>query len=129
MGFAGRSPPEPEPTDAGGEMAYSEDVANRVREVLADAGVDAVEKRMFGGLAFMLRGHMTVGIVGDDLMVRVGSDAHGDALAQPHAREMDFTGRPMTGLVFVGTEGFAEDADLRAWVRRGLDFTGTLPPK
>lgn len=110
-------------------MAYDEDVAYRVREALADADVDPVERKMFGGLAFMVRGHMTVGIIGDELMVRVGKDGHEDAIAQPHAREMDFTGKPMTGMVYVGSPGFAEDADLRSWVRRGLDFTGSLPPK
>lgn len=110
-------------------MAYDEDAAHRVRAALSDADVDPVEVRMFGGLAFMVRGHMTVGILGDDLMVRVGKDAHEDALAQPHAREMDFSGRPMAGLVYVGAEGYEDDADLREWVRRGLDFTGSLPPK
>lgn len=110
-------------------MAYDEEVANRVREALADADVIAIEKQMFGGMAFMVRGHMTIGINGDELMVRVGKDAHENAVSQPYAREMDFTGRPMRGYVYVGTDGFARDADLRAWVRRGLDFTGTLPPK
>lgn len=110
-------------------MAYSEDVANRVREALANADVMPIEKKMFGGLAFMVDGHMTVGIIGDELMVRVGKDAHEDALSQPHARTMDFTGKPMAGFVYVGTEGFAHDADLAAWVQRGLDFTGSLPPK
>lgn len=110
-------------------MAYDEDVAFRVREVLADADVYPVEREMFGGLAFMVRGHMTVGIIGDELMIRVGQDGHEDALAQPHAREMDFTGRPMTGFVYVAPEGFTRDEDLRAWVRRGLEFTGSLPPK
>ncbi len=110
-------------------MAYDEDVAYRVRAALADAGVDPVERQMFGGLAFMVRGHMTVGVIGDDLMVRVGADGHEDALAQPHAREMDFTGKPMTGMVYVAPAGIADDEDLRSWVRRGLDFTGSLPPK
>lgn len=110
-------------------MAYDEDVAYRVRAALADAGVDPVERQMFGGLAFMVGGHMTVGVIGDDLMVRVGADGHEDALAQPHAREMDFTGKPMTGMVYVAPAGIADDEDLRSWVRRGLDFTGSLPPK
>lgn len=110
-------------------MAYDEDVAMRVREALADAEVDAVERKMFGGLAFMVHGHMTVGILGDELMVRVGKDAHGAALALPHARTMDFTGKPSAGMVYVGGDGFADDADLRAWVQRGLAFTSTLPPK
>lgn len=110
-------------------MAYDEDVANRVRAELATADVFALEKKMFGGLAFMVGGHMTVGIIGDELMVRVGKNAHEDAVSQPNAREMDFTGRPMTGYVYVEPAGFASDAELRAWVRRGLDYTRSLPPK
>lgn len=110
-------------------MPFDPQVAERVRFALAEEGVEPVERKMFGGLAFMVRGHMTVGVLGDDLMVRVGRDAHEDAVSQPHAREMDFTGRPMTGMVYVSADGFAEDDDLRAWLRRGLDFTGSLPPK
>lgn len=110
-------------------MAYAEDVANEVRQALAEADADPVEQKMFGGLAFMVRGHMVAGVLGDDLIIRVGKQGHDEALAQPHAREMDFTGRPMTGMVVVGAEGFAAEADLRAWIRRGLDFTASLPAK
>lgn len=110
-------------------MAYDEDVAHRVRAAFADAGVTPVERAMFGGLAFMVGGHMTVGVLGDGIVVRVGADAYEDALGRPHAREMDFTGRPMRGMVSVGAGGFADESGLRAWVRRGLDFTGALPPK
>lgn len=110
-------------------MPYDQDLAHRVRAVLADDGVDAVEREMFGGLAFMVRGHMTVGIIRDDLMVRVGKDAHDDAVALPHAREMAFTGRPMRGIVEVAPAGVEEDHQLVAWVRRGLAFTSTLAPK
>lgn len=109
-------------------MAYDEDLAERVRMVLAERpGVG--ERRMFGGLAFMVDGHMTVGVLGDDLMVRVGKEAHDDALDQPHARVMDFTGRPSTGMVYVAADGVADDAALASWVDRGLAFTSTLPPK
>lgn len=110
-------------------MAFDEDLTHRVRAALADAGVDAVEKRMFGGVAFMVRGHMTVGIIRDELMVRVGKDAHADAVKQPHAHEMDFTGRPMAGMVSVDADGVRDEADLRTWVKRGLAFTTTLVPK
>lgn len=110
-------------------MVYGEQVADRVRETLAHAGVTPVEQKMFGGLAFMVGGHMAVGVLGDELVVRVGKGAYEDALAQPYAREMDFTGRPMTGMVLVGTQGFGDDATLRAWVQRGLDCTASLPPK
>ena len=109
-------------------MAYDEGLAERIREVLATAA-DASERKMFGGLAFMVRGHMTVGVIGDDLMARVGPDAHDDALAEAHVRPMDFTGRPMKAYVYVAAAGLAEDADLAAWVDRALAFTSTLPPK
>jgi TfoX/Sxy family transcriptional regulator of competence genes len=111
-------------------MAYDEGVAQRVREALqgADAS-DVDEKRMFGGLAFLRLGHMCVGVVGEELMVRVGPDGYRDALDRPHAREMDFTGRPLKGFVFVEADGFESDDDLADWIGRGLRFVDSLPPK
>ena len=109
-------------------MAYDEALAERVREQLA--GEPAVaEKAMFGGLAFLLEGNMAVGLSGEELMVRVGPDASDDALAQPHTRAFDMTGRPMKGWILVAPEGVAEDHDLAGWVGRGVDFARTLPPK
>ena len=84
---------------------------------------------MFGGLCFLLNGNMSFGIVGNELMVRVGPAAYLDALALPQAREMDFTGRSMRGMVFVSEDGISEDDDLKGWLQRGLDFAGTLPAK
>lgn len=110
-------------------MAFDEDVANRVREAFARLDVMSTEQQMFGGLAFMVRGHMTVGVIGDELMVRVGPDAYDGALAEPDARPMDFTGREMKGFVFVAAEGFEDDGALGEWVQRGLDFTSSLPAK
>lgn len=114
-------------------MAYDEQMAERVRRVLeARPAMDeggAPERKMFGGIAFMVRGHMCVGITGSDLMVRVGPDAHAEALTLPHARPMDFTGRPMKGFVYVDATGVNDDASLAAWVERGLAFVGTLAPK
>lgn len=108
-------------------MAYDEQLADRIRTVLGDdPGID--ERKMFGGLAFLLDGNMFVGLT-QDLMVRVGPDAWADALAQPHAREMDFTGRSMKGYVYVSPEGIAEDDDLAAWIDRAVAFVGGLPPK
>lgn len=109
-------------------MAYDEAVADQVRAVLAGADAQAVEQPMFGGLAFMVRGHMTVGVLGDDLVVRVGHDGYADALTQPAARPMDFTGRPMKTMVLVATDE-VDDAALDSWVKRGLDFTRSLPAK
>lgn len=109
-------------------MAYDEGVAQRIREVFA--GHPAVaEKKMFGGIAFMLRGHMCCGVVGDDMMARVGPEQYGLALAHPHAREMDFTGKPMKGYVFVASPGFESDADLHAWISVCERFNATLPAK
>jgi len=110
-------------------MAYDEALAERIRDVLTDRGDRVREQKMFGGLAFMVDGHMTVGVVNDDLMARVGADGEDDALAQPHARTMDFTGRPMAGFIQVAAAGVADDDDVRAWVDRSLAFTTTLPPR
>jgi TfoX/Sxy family transcriptional regulator of competence genes len=110
-------------------MAYDEALADRIRDVLADRGDRVREQKMFGGLAFMVGGHMTVGVVGDELMARVGADGEDGALAQPHARTMDFTGRPMTGFVFVDAPGVTTEEAVAAWVDRCLAFTTTLPPK
>lgn len=111
-----------------GAMAYDEGLAERVRTLLGD-DADVSERKMFGGLAFMYAGNMACGIVGDELMVRVGADAWADALTQPAAREMDFTGRSMKGMVYVGVDGLAEDGDLQTWVDRGVAIAGSLPPK
>lgn len=109
-------------------MAYDEGLLQRVREV-ADTGTEWVEKKMFGGVAIMLNGNMACGIVENELMVRVGPDAYEDALAQPHARVLDFTKRPMRGMVMVAIEGIDTDEDLAAWVGRGVAFAGSLPAK
>lgn len=109
-------------------MAYDEGLAQRVRATLAEQSA-VVEKKMFGGLAFMLQGNMCCGITKDELMVRVGPAQYADALAQPHARPMLFTGKPMKGMVSVGAEGCVTEADLQTWVQRGITFAGSLPPK
>jgi TfoX/Sxy family transcriptional regulator of competence genes len=109
-------------------MAYNEDLAERVRRALRDDH-DVTEKRMFGGLAFLLRGHMCVGISNDDLMVRVGPAAYNNLVRQPHARPMDFTGKPMKGFLYVASTGLASDFDLLRWVNHGVGYTRTLPFK
>jgi len=109
-------------------MAYDEAVAERVRGALGNTpGV--VEKRMFGGVAFMVRGNMCCGVIGDRLMLRVGPKAYEAALARPHAKTMDFTGRPMKGLVYVEPAGFASPRDLKKWIERAMEFALSLPAK
>jgi TfoX/Sxy family transcriptional regulator of competence genes len=107
-------------------MAYNEATADRLRAALRDThGLS--ERKMFGGLCLMVDGKMFAGIVGDDLMLRVGPERFADLLARPAARLMDFTGRPMTGFLYVAPEGFAADADLHGWLGHALDFVASLP--
>jgi TfoX/Sxy family transcriptional regulator of competence genes len=108
-------------------VAYDEGLAVRARELLADL-TDFDERKMFGGLAFMVNTHMACGIVGDDLMVRVGKDNH-DAAITAGATEMDFTGRTMRGMVIVPADGVRGDADLERWVVQAVDFARSEPPK
>ena len=109
-------------------MAYDEKLADRVREVLGRRrGV--TEKKMFGGLAFMVNGHMTCGVLGEDLMVRVGPDAYEAALKRAGCRPMDFTGRPMKGMVYVSPRGHRRKASLEAWVKMGLSYARSFTPK
>jgi TfoX/Sxy family transcriptional regulator of competence genes len=110
-------------------MAYDEDLADRVRAVLSAADADRVtERQMFGGLSFLLGGHMFCGVVKDTLMVRLGTSAADEALGRPHVRPMDFTGRPMKGMVFVEPGGLA-GAGLRQWVEAAAEHARGLPPK
>jgi hypothetical protein len=109
-------------------MGYDEGLAFRVRELFAGRR-DVVEKSMFGGLAMLVDGHMSVGIVGEDLVVRVGAERHDAALARAHTRVMDFTGRPMRGWIFVSPEGIAEDSALEEWVAWGIETAKTSPEK
>ncbi len=116
------------PPSGASAMAYDEGVAERLREVF-EGRPDIVEKKMFGGIAFMHSGNMCCGIVNDVLMARVGPDAYKDALTKPHAREMDFTGKSMNGFVYVDPAGFAEDDQLSEWVNLCQKFTASLPAK
>lgn len=109
-------------------MAFDEGLAQRVRECL-EGRRRVTERRMFGGLCFLVGGNMAAGIVGEELMLRVGPDAYDACLALPHAREMDFTGRALRGMVYVAPEGIAEDDELAAWVDRGWSYAASLPVK
>jgi TfoX/Sxy family transcriptional regulator of competence genes len=108
-------------------VAYDESLADRIREImLGEPGLS--ERKMFGGLAFMLDGHMCCGIVGAELMVRLGADGAAKALERAHVRPMDFTGRPMTGMVYVAPEGLRGHA-LDQWLQKAARFVRALPPK
>jgi TfoX/Sxy family transcriptional regulator of competence genes len=109
-------------------MPYNQALAERVSKALADVA-DAQEKRMFGGVGYLVQGNMACGILGDDLIVRVGPQQHAQALSEPHTRPFDQRGRPMVGWATVQPGGWASDEDLRAWVGRGVAFALTLPPK
>lgn len=112
-------------------MAYDEELADRLREAYAGRlpPQQMSERKMFGGICFMVGGHMSCGVVDSTLMARVGPDGYAEALQQPHAREMDFTGRPLRGMVYVDPQGLAEEQPLEAWVERSLAFVSSLPPK
>ncbi|UCH26005.1 MAG: TfoX/Sxy family protein [Trueperaceae bacterium] len=109
-------------------MAFDEGLAERIREIVED-WANVSERKMFGGLAFMQEGHMFVGIIDDALMARVGAEQYREALLRPHVREMDFTGRPMKGYVYVDPEGVDSDEELTSWVELASQFVSTLPPK
>jgi TfoX/Sxy family transcriptional regulator of competence genes len=109
-------------------MAYDEMLQERIRRTVGGR-VGVTEKKMFGGVAFLLDGKMFCGIVKDDLMVRVGPERHEDALKEPHVRPMDFTGRPMKGYVYVDADGNGTDKEVKRWAERGLEFVAMLEKK
>ena len=108
-------------------MAYDERLADRVRELLAER-TDVTERRMFGGLTFMVSGHMCCGINNDELILRLAPEAEEAALRAPHARPMDFTRRPMRGFVTIAPDGL-NDRSLDRWVAAAVAHAESLPPK
>jgi TfoX/Sxy family transcriptional regulator of competence genes len=109
-------------------MAFDESLAARIRDALArKRGVE--EKKMFGGVGFLLNGNMLVGVWKDSLIVRFGPDSYDHALLEPHVKEFDITGRPMKGWVLVEPEGVEDDDQLKDWIVRALKFVGKLPAK
>ena len=109
-------------------MAYDEALAQRIREALRrKPGIS--EKKMFGGIAFLMHGHMFVGISDKSLMARVGPTEYDRALTMKHVREMDFTGKPMRGYVFVDSNGVKDEDTLKLWLKKCASFVRTLPPK
>ena len=109
-------------------MAYDEGLARRIQGIMV--GLPGyIERKMFGGVGYMLWGNMACGVNGDDLIVRVGPEGYEEAPAQPHTKEFDMTGRPMKGWVVVTADGVESDDQLEAWVQRGVGFALSLPPK
>ncbi len=109
-------------------MVYSLNLANRMKDHLAGLP-DLQEKKMFGGVAFLVRGNMACGVHGDEMIVRVGAENYAAALQQPYTRPFDMTGRPMVGWVEVAQQGYEQESDLQAWIQKGIDFARSLPPK
>lgn len=109
-------------------MAYSEEVAGRIREMF-EKNICVTEKKMFGGIAFMINGNMSVGVLDEEIVLRLGNEGVAEALTEPHTRPMDFTGKPIRSMLFVEKEGFVSDKDLQAWMQKAITFALTLPPK
>jgi TfoX/Sxy family transcriptional regulator of competence genes len=109
-------------------MAFDENLAARIRSALGrKKGVE--EKKMFGGLGFLLNGNMLVGVWKNSMIVRLGSDEGEAALLEPHVGEFDITGKPMKGWVMVAAEGVADEIDVKEWVQRAVKFVGKLTAK
>ena len=111
----------------GARGAYDEDLATRIREYMEKTSFS--EKKMFGGLCFLVFGNMCCGVVRDGLIARVGPDKYLDCLDRNNVKEMNFTGKPMTGMVYVEPEGMAQEKDLESWLDMCIDFVDSLPPK
>ena len=109
-------------------MAYNTAIADDIRARIGHHP-GLTEREMFGGIAFMINGNMAVGVSGEELMVRVGKDAHDEAVARAGARTFDMSARPMRGWISVAPEGFAIEEDFDAWVDRGVGYAEALPPK
>ena len=108
-------------------MAYNLRLAERLRSELS--GIPIVEKKMFGGVGFLLNGNMACGVNKDDLVVRVDPEKHNALLKKSHVRPFDITGRPMKGWLLVDAEGIKTEKQLSAWVKEGVEFASMLPPK
>jgi TfoX/Sxy family transcriptional regulator of competence genes len=109
-------------------MAYDEELAERVRDLLA-ARAEVSERKMFGGIAFMVAGNMACGVLGEELIVRLGDEEGEKALSEHGVRPFDFTGKPMKGIVYISPERTSDESGLAEWVEAGADYAASLPPK
>jgi TfoX/Sxy family transcriptional regulator of competence genes len=110
-------------------MSFDEKLAERTRRALSSAGARFRERHMFGGLCFMVRGHMRCGVLGNELVVKVGPEQTAQALAKPHTRAFDFTGKPSRGAVYVSPSGLKTPGQLDRWLRVALDASATAPKR
>lgn len=108
-------------------MAYDLKLAERIRSQLDE--VPVVEKKMFGGVGFLVHGNLACGVNKDNLIVRVDPQKHAALLKKPHAKPFDLTGRPMKGWLLVEADGCKTDKQLSTWIKEGVDFASTLPAK
>jgi TfoX/Sxy family transcriptional regulator of competence genes len=109
-------------------MTYDKELADRIQIILQEApGI--VEKKMFGGIGYLANGNMACGINGEQLIVRISAADYGEALKQPHVHVFDMTGQPLKGWITVDPAGYPSEAELRAWIERGLQHALSLPPK
>jgi TfoX/Sxy family transcriptional regulator of competence genes len=109
-------------------MAYDEGLADRIRDLLS-ARAEVSEHKMFGGIAFMLGGNMACGVLGEELIVRLGDEEGEKALSEDGVRPFDFTGKPMKNIVYVAADRTSDDAGLAEWVEAGAAYAASLPPK
>jgi len=108
-------------------LVFNEELTNKIHALTKRKGL--TEKKMSGGVAFLLNGNMCFGVAKDDLMVRVGPQRYNDALTFPNARPMEITGHPMKGFVFVNSKGWSKNATLAKWLEMGIDYASSLPKK
>jgi TfoX/Sxy family transcriptional regulator of competence genes len=108
-------------------MGYNLKLAERIRSQLSD--VPFVEKKMFGGVGFLLNGNMACGVNKDNLIVRINPEKQDILLKKPHAKPFDLTGRPMKGWLLVDADGCKTEKQLSTWIKEGVEFASTLPPK
>ncbi len=109
-------------------MAYNQNLAARIRSHLSPLA-DITEKKMFGGVGFMVRGNMACGVIGENMVLRVPPWSTGQILTRPHTRPFDFSGKPMTGWIYVEPGGFETEAELQNWIQQGIDYARSLPAK
>jgi hypothetical protein len=109
-------------------MAFNQQLAQRIRDETKTL-LGLCEKKMFGGIGFLIQGNMACGVHGDGLIVRTGVENYQAALSRPHTRPFDITGKPMSGWIMVDPKGYETESDLQSWVQQGVKFAQSLPPK